>query len=63
MMAEPKGNPQKKESAVVPTLGALENVAKSFFRQADGKRAKRLGKPFKDRYPQRKEVLVGPGGS
>ena len=39
----------KNGSRVSPA--AMENVAKFFFRQADRGRAKRLGKPFVDRYP------------
>ena len=44
-----KAEPSK--TARTPTLATLEDMARSFFRQADMKRAKRLGKPFVDRYP------------
>ena len=59
-MTEPKGGTRKQQSvkngsATVP-LSALENVAESFFRQADRKRSKQLGKPFKNRYPRSKEA-------
>lgn len=31
-------------------MSAMEDAVKSLFRQADKKRDKRLGRPFKDRY-------------
>ena len=43
-------NSKAGKNGSAPSLGALEDAVKSLFRQADRKRDKRLGKPFKDRY-------------
>ena len=48
-----KSEPVKNSSK--PSLVAMEDVAKSFFRKADRARAKQLGRPFKDQYPRREE--------
>ena len=60
-MTEPNSTRNSKDGKndSAPSLGAMEDAVKSLFRQADRKRSKRLGKPFKDRYSSAGEDRQG----
>ena len=50
-MTRPKtAKPEESKNGTAPSMSAMEDAVKSLFRQADKKRDKRLGRPFKDRY-------------